>query len=43
MAFRKKGKHAKTHIKARDDFTVPPAKGNKNTVALRKKLKENWR
>jgi len=43
MAFRKKGKHAKTHIKARDDFTEPPAKGNVNTVTLRKKLKENWR
>jgi hypothetical protein len=35
--------HRGTKVKARDNLSVIPAKGNKNTVALRKKLKTNWR
>lgn len=31
-----------TKVKARDNLSVIPAKGNKSTVALRKKLKTNW-
>jgi len=35
--------HKGKKVKARDNLSVPPKSGNINTVALRKKLKENWR
>jgi hypothetical protein len=41
MSFRHTQKGTK--VKARDNESTIPAKGNKSTVTLRKKLKENWR